>query len=168
MTRFLGFPLLLLAAVLQTTMLTELRLGEGGLDLVLLLILSWTLLAGFEESFSWCLFGGILIDLLNGTPVGMTALVYAVMAFVVSTIFGKVSRNNLFMPPIITIVATLVFYTGMIIMLTLQSKAIPLVHTLIYVVLPTIAFNVLLSLPVFRLLGSTYDTSDEKGKGLKM
>ena len=66
MTILVGLPLLILAAVLQSTALVHLRVLDGTLDLTLLLVLGWTLAGDWRGGMVWGLMGGLCLDLLSG------------------------------------------------------------------------------------------------------
>ncbi|HVO43543.1 MAG TPA: rod shape-determining protein MreD, partial [Aggregatilineales bacterium] len=72
--RYLSIPLLFIAVILQTTVIPEIRIGGGGPDLVLMMVISWGLLAEADEAIFWAVVGGIIQDLAIGLPTGMSAL----------------------------------------------------------------------------------------------
>ena len=68
-----GLPLLAFAAVLQATVLSLLRPFGGTVDVVLLLVLSWTLVGEWPGGPLWALIGGLCLDLLSGGRVNVRA-----------------------------------------------------------------------------------------------
>jgi rod shape-determining protein MreD len=64
----------LLAALLETSVLTELAVGGVKPDLVLVLAVVVTMVVGFEDGLVWAVVGGFLIDALSARPLGATAL----------------------------------------------------------------------------------------------
>ncbi|MDN4552600.1 rod shape-determining protein MreD, partial [Salmonella enterica] len=73
MGRYLSIPILLIAAILQSTVVPQFRLGGGGPDLIMMAVLSWILLSNAEEGAFWAVVGGIIQDLISGLPTGTTA-----------------------------------------------------------------------------------------------
>jgi rod shape-determining protein MreD len=63
------------AALIQTTILSFTTAGGGGLDLVLILAVVWTMTVSFEGGLVWAFFGGLLIDVGLLRPLGLTAFV---------------------------------------------------------------------------------------------
>ncbi len=154
--RYIGLPFLLIAAILQSTIVPEIRVGDGGPDLLLLLVLSWTMLAGMEESIFWALAGGIFQDLLNGIPTGTSALALVILVFAVDAIVGEVERNNLVFPLVVAGGGTVAYHLLLVVLYTLVGRSVSLGQTLAYGTFPTLIFNVILILPLFRIAGAVF------------
>jgi rod shape-determining protein MreD len=149
---------MIVAAILQSTLIPEIRIGEAGPDLILILVVTWTLLAGFESAVWWALPGGVLSDLLSGTPIGATALALVVVSFAISTVPGQVSKNNLIIPPLVMAAATLLYHGILMIVLRLTGTEVAFVYTITQVSAPSAVYNLVLLLPVFRVIGGLYET----------
>ncbi len=76
--------LLLLAGVLQSSLLSELSYFGVHPNLVLVLVVGWTLLRSGREGLIWGLVGGILLDLYSSAPFGVFTIAMLIVAFVVS------------------------------------------------------------------------------------
>lgn len=64
-----------LAAIIDTSVLTHLQLGGARPDLVFALGIAVAMVLGFESAMSWALFGGLMMDiLLPERALGATAL----------------------------------------------------------------------------------------------
>jgi rod shape-determining protein MreD len=157
--RYLSLPILLVAAILQSTIVPEIRIGSGGPDLILMLVLSWTMLADIEEGVYWAVVGGVIQDLINGIPTGTSALALVIVAFVVSMALGPIGRSNLIIPPLVAVAATVGYHVLMAALLAAFGRSVPLVYMLTYVTLPTALFNIILMLPLFRLMGAVFQAS---------
>jgi rod shape-determining protein MreD len=134
----------------------QLRVAEGGADLVLLMVLSWMLLAGMEEGVVWAILGGVLQDLITGIPLGTTALALVVVSSAANLITGEVGSGNLIYPPIIAAAGTVLYHGLLIMLFSLIGRPVEWGHTLLYVTLPTVLFNVVLSVPIFRIMGRVF------------
>jgi len=64
MANYIGIPILLLAAVINATIMPELRLGNGTADLVFLLVMSWALLADVTWT-RWSRFDELAVEFDN-------------------------------------------------------------------------------------------------------
>lgn len=153
MGRYLSLLVLPLAAILQSTVVPLVRVAGGGPDLVLLLVLSWTLLSGPEEGALWAVVGGISQDLLMGFPTGTTALALVVAVGLASVALRQVAPGNLILPPLAGIAATGAYHVTLIVLFTFIGRSVGIGYTLVYVTLPSMLFNALLILPIFRTLG---------------
>jgi rod shape-determining protein MreD len=63
------------AALVQATVLPFAAEGGGGLDLVLVIAIVWTMALGLEGGLVWAFLGGLVIDVLLMRPLGLTAFI---------------------------------------------------------------------------------------------
>jgi rod shape-determining protein MreD len=63
------------AALIQSTVLPFAAQGGGGLDLVLVIAVVWTMALGLEGGLVWAFLGGLVIDVLLMRPLGLTAFI---------------------------------------------------------------------------------------------
>ena len=74
MSIYLAIPLLTIVALVQNAWLSSVSLWGARLDLMLLIVLCWTIVRGVNEGMIWGFVGGLIIDLLSGGPVGAYTL----------------------------------------------------------------------------------------------
>ncbi|HVO71493.1 MAG TPA: rod shape-determining protein MreD [Aggregatilineaceae bacterium] len=156
MARYLGIPILALAAILNAAVMSRLQIGGGAPDLVFLVVVSWALLADVRDALLWAVIGGVMQDWMSITPLGASALGLVVVVFVADSLFGQVQRGNLLIPPLVAAGGTLVVHLGILIGLRLAGHAVPIALGLTYVTVPTMIYNAILILPVFRVVGLVY------------
>jgi rod shape-determining protein MreD len=156
MSNYIGIPILLVAALLNSTLMSEFRIGGGAPDLVFMLVVSWALLGDVEEALTWAVIGGVMQDLLSVAPLGTSSLGLVIVAFGADTIFGQIQRSNFIVPPVTAIGGTFVYHLTTVIILGVIGVSIPLGRGLTYVTLPTLFYNALLIIPVFRATGILY------------
>lgn len=80
------------AALIQSTVLPFGAAGAGGLDLVLVIAIVWTMALGLEGGLVWAFLGGLVIDVLLMRPLGLTAFIDLVAvgtAWVVGRVFVR-------------------------------------------------------------------------------
>ena len=63
------------AALIQSTVLPFAANDGGGLDLVLVIAVVWTMALGLEGGLVWAFLGGLVIDVLLMRPLGLTAFI---------------------------------------------------------------------------------------------
>jgi rod shape-determining protein MreD len=156
MARYIGIPILALAAIMNAAVMSRLQIGGGAPDLVFLVVVSWALLADVRDAMLWAVIGGVMQDWMSITPLGASALGLVVVVFVADSLFGQVQRGNLLIPPLVAGAGTVIYHLGILIGLRLVGHAVPVTLGLAYVTLPTAIYNVILSLPVFRVVGLIY------------
>ena len=99
--------LLVIAIVMQTTVLSGVRLDGVVPDLMLLLSVAGGLAGGPERGAEIGFAAGLLADLfLQATPLGLTALTFCLVGFAVGTLQGSVLRAGWWLPPFTALAAS--------------------------------------------------------------
>jgi rod shape-determining protein MreD len=156
MAYLIGIPLLIVLAILQTTVFADIHFFDGRPDIILLAVLGWGLAGGDRQSMVWGLIGGLLLDAFSGLPLGATSISLILIAFLVSFYTRRVWEANLFMPLGITLVASLVFHAYSLGWVVILGREIDLPFAFSRVILPSTILNVILILPVAQLLLSLF------------
>lgn len=121
-------------------------------DLMLLMVISWSLLRGSKEGMIWALVGGIGLDLLSGAPFGTYTVILVALSLVAGLGQLSVFRTHIALPLIATLIATLVYDLFFLLLLHVRGYSIVWTDSLIKVVLPSALLNVLLSPLAYRAL----------------
>ena len=93
------------AALIQSTVLPFAAEGGGGLDLVLVIAVVWTMALGLEGGLVWAFLGGLVIDVLLMRPLGLTAFI-DLLAVGAAWVIGRIFVRALF-PAIVLTAAVL-------------------------------------------------------------
>ncbi len=149
-----GFPVLMLAAVIDASVLSYVSYLNGHPSLLLMIVTSWALLNNFSESLPWAVMGGIFADLLAVTPLGTTSLALCIATLLVGGIFGPVGRRNILFPPLAILLATVVVQVITLGVLIVSGWSVPILGAVLRWVLPTLVFNFLGVIVVFRVMGA--------------
>ncbi|MBC7812188.1 MAG: rod shape-determining protein MreD [Burkholderiales bacterium] len=149
MGNYLSLPILVLAVVFQATFVPQVRILGGGPDLVFLFVLSWAINTTLEEGVTWAFVGGILQDLMSAAPIGASCIGLVLLVFGVNGLSRQLYRIGIFL--LIGLVAAGSLLTQIVFMLviSLVGFQVRLLEDLAYVVLPTVAYNLVLILPVY-------------------
>jgi rod shape-determining protein MreD len=152
-----GMPLLILAALLQATVLPYLRISGGQPDLVVVITLAWALLDDGVEAAVWALVGGVALDLFSGAPMGFSALILLPGVFLISLTETQVYHTNaLFALGIAGSAAVLYHVLHIVGLYVLMARPVVLMPTLYYITMPAVVFDLVLILPTFWLLRPVY------------
>lgn len=141
MSPYLVVPLLILVAVIQTTLLPMLMPGPVRPDLMLMLVVGWGVVHGNGQATLWGFGGGILLDLLSGTPFGLHALTLGAIGFLADALQTTFFRSNIFIPLATIFVATLLVYIGSAAAMQTLGYTIPWAIYIFNIVLPTAILN---------------------------
>jgi rod shape-determining protein MreD len=141
---------LVLGALVQATILSPI-LGAGRPDLVLLLVLSWSILRGSAEGTIGGIAGGLALDLLSGVPFGLHTSLLGLIAALTALGEANLFRGNLPLFVITAALATVALHGGTILILQaagLQTLTLP---RFAQFVVPTALLNALLMPFAFTL-----------------
>lgn len=152
MTYVVGLPLLALAAVLQSTVLTRLHVLGGTLDLVLLLALSWTLAGDWVGGIVWGFAGGLLLDVLSGGPFGAMTVGLTLMAYLASLSEGRFWRSHVLLPLATVSLGTLGLHLVNLAFLAAFGYELNWLPALLQLTLPALLLNTLCMLPMYHAL----------------
>jgi rod shape-determining protein MreD len=152
MAYLVGIPLLIVLAILQTTLFADIHFFDGRPDIVLLAVIGWGLAGGDRQAMVWGLIGGLLLDSFSGLPMGSSAISLIVIAFLVSLYADRVWEANLLMPLGITLGASLVFHFLSLGWLLTLGRNLDLPFSLTRVILPSTILNMVLILPIYQLM----------------
>ena len=152
-----GLPLMLAAAVIQATILPRLRILGGQPDLVVLIVLAWSMLDREQEGMVWAFAGGICLDLLSGTPLGISSLAMIPIAYLVGLTELTVYRNNYILPLALAGIGALGYHAAIVLALgVLFNLVLPWPFFFFYITLPSIFFDMFLIIPMLWLLQRLY------------
>jgi rod shape-determining protein MreD len=97
---------MILVLLLQSSLLSEMRLGAVRPDAMILLPIAAGLLGGSERGAVLGFFAGMVTDLFLQTPMGLSALTYAVVGFGVGAMHTGVLRAAWWIGPVIAMAAS--------------------------------------------------------------
>jgi len=149
---YLSLPILVLAIALQTTAVPQVRLWDGGPDLVFLCVLAWSVHAPLEESVAWALVGGIMQDLMSVAPVGMSSIGLIVIVFAVNRLARQVHGVGVILLLGLAVAGS--FFQQMVVwvLFAVLGFNVDLLDDFGFVIIPTIIYNLALILPVYVVL----------------
>lgn len=146
-----------LAVVLQGTLIARLPLPGGGPNLVLVLVVGVALAAGATAGMAAGFGAGLLADLLSAHPVGVLALCFALVGFMVGLLETS-SERSLFWPVVVTAVAAAGSYLAYAAIMSLLRSGST--SSTLNVLPGTILYDVMLTpfvVPVVALVARRFD-----------
>ncbi len=148
MATALAVPVLGIAVLLQTTILARIPLLEGPADLVLLVLLSWSLHEQVRNAWQWALIAGLLLGWMSAIPPWVP-----VIAYLLATGAAWLLRRQVWQIPILAlfsaaIAGTLLTHGTVYAVLRIEGRPLDLVQAFNLVTLPSLLLNLLLAIPV--------------------
>jgi rod shape-determining protein MreD len=142
----------LVAAVLQSTLLSRLALYRAVPDLALGIVVYAAYINGAMTGQLSGFFGGILLDFLSAAPLGLNALIRVFIGALTGVIKGTFFLDPVFLPMILCALATLVKAAALFILHLLFSGAVPAYSIGTPVLWAELALNALSAPLLFALL----------------
>lgn len=140
-----------LTALMQASLVMAIPSLEMRPDLVLVVVVAWSMLRGFEEGAALGATAGFFIDLTSGAPFGLYTVIMATLGAVAAVGDAQSVRGNPSLLLATAVLATVAFHGAL--MLGLQAlgwQALPAARFL-RLLFPTIVLNLML-LPVAFLV----------------
>lgn len=152
MTIYLVMPLLVVVAILQSTIVSHFQIWGVFLDLPLLVVIGWGLLRGSREGLIWGFVAGLALDLLSGAPFG--AATFGLMAVGALSGLGQstVFRSQLLWPPVAVALATIAYDLLFLLVIWLSGRPVSWWGSLYYRVLPSAVLNLALTPVIFVVM----------------
>ncbi len=122
---------------------------RGRPDLVLVVVLAWSMLRGSGEGAFVGFLGGLLLDSVTYTQFGLNTALFGVLGYCVGLPEVNVYRGNLPYFLGITIVATLAYHTLYFLLLQALGNSMPPLIETYAAALPAALMNALLVPPAF-------------------
>lgn len=143
---------LLLSICLQSTFFARFNLFGVAPDLVLVIVVSHALLYGPISGSLWGLVGGLFLDLASGGILGINILLKTALGFGIGLFERTVFKDNLLVPTILVVFATLANETISYLILTALGWRGQLGSYFIFTVIPLLLQHMILTFPVYYLL----------------
>ena len=167
MGRYLSLLILAAAAALSTTLLPQilalavtlagnftsvLSNTRGQINLVMLVVLAWSIRADLSSAFIWAFVGGILIDLFSILPLGTSSAALLLVAYFANGVARQVYRVRIFTILAMTFLATVFIYAFSFAALLLLGNTYDPLMQLRLVLIPSLLYNLVVSVPVYALV----------------
>lgn len=147
-----AFGTVFVAAMLQIVIVSSLLIGGGAPDLLLVVVVVLGLLRGSVAGAALGFFGGLVVDVVTLGTLGITSLVLTLAGFWSGRYAETASRDRRIAP--LVAVGTMTVLAGLFgfVLHYLLGEEVVARDSLVTKLLPALGWNLLLALPVNRLL----------------
>lgn len=111
--------LILVLGLLQTSTLPSFAIVGIRPALVLMAAITLATVSDDARALYWGFLGGLLIDLLSATPLGVNALIFTLLVYILGGQGRRFDRANLVFPVLAGVAATLLYYPAVVLALQL-------------------------------------------------
>lgn len=151
MRNIVAIPVLGLAAIVQSAIVSQFPLLGGTADLVLILVAAWALQEGVTTGFHWAFLASVLVSLVSRVPWVIFFATYAGIVLLAVALQRRVWQVPLLAMFSITFLGTVLMHVLTMAYLNLSGAAVPFADSLGLITLPSVLLNMLIAIPIFAM-----------------
>jgi rod shape-determining protein MreD len=152
MRHLVAFPILALAVILQSAIVSRISLLSGYADLTLVIIIAWALQEGVETAWHWAVLAGGMVAIVSGLPWVVPLAVFLTTVLIARTLQRRIWQAPLIAMFTVTFLASVFSHLLTFITINLTGGSLPIGDAFSLVTLPSMLLNLLLAIPVFWLM----------------
>jgi rod shape-determining protein MreD len=148
----MAVPVLGVAFIVQTSILSRMMLLSGNADLFLLIVTAWALQERVRGAWIWGTAAGLLVGLVSGIPWYIYLVGYLSVVGLARLLVRRIWQAPLLAMFAVTLIGTLELLMLMFLQRTLFDVSLSFSTIFPQVILPSILLNLLLAVPVHALI----------------
>ncbi len=152
MRNIVAFPLLLLAVILQSAVVSQVKLLSGYADLPLLLFGAWALQKRVKSAWHWVALGCVMLGFVSTMPWPVLVIGYFAVVFVAQALQRRVWQAPLLAMFSVTFFGTLFLHLLSFIVLRLLGTPFVFADVIGLITLPSLLLNMLFSIPIYTFM----------------
>jgi len=152
MKNLIGIPVLALAFMLQTAVVSRITLLSGAADLVLLILVAWALQEQVQSSWQWAVLAGLMATFISGLPPFTLLVAYLLTVGLARYVIRQIWQTPVLALFSVTFFSTLILHIITYLALLIRGTSIAFGDALALITLPSVFLNLLLALPVHSLI----------------
>lgn len=152
MRNIIAFPLLLLAVILQSSVISEMRLLSGYADLPLLLIAAWALQERVQSAWHWGAILCLIVGFVSSMPWAVLTVGYLGVIFMARVLQRRVWQAPLLAMFSVVFLGTLFIHLLSFLVLSVFGTPFVFSDVLGLITLPSLLLNMLFSIPIYTLM----------------
>jgi rod shape-determining protein MreD len=160
--------LLFFVAVLQVSLLSTAQVAGGTPNVLLVTLVAVALLRGAVFGAFGGFFGGLLLDTANLEVLGLTSLILTIGGYWIGRYGETTGRDRTHAPFVSVAVVTVLYAVGVLLLHFLLGDPVSAKRILVDSLVPTIAFNLILTAPVYWLVKKLLPPDDWRERAGEM
>jgi rod shape-determining protein MreD len=154
MRNIVAFPLIGLAVILQSSIVSEMRLLSGYADLILLILAAWALQERVDSAWHWAVVACLMVGFISSMPWPILVIGYLAVVFM-----ARILQRRVWQAPLLAMFS--VVFLGTLFMHLLSFAILRILGTpflfddvMGLITLPGLLLNMLFSIPVYAFMRS--------------
>jgi rod shape-determining protein MreD len=152
MRNLIAFPVIVLAVILQSAVVSRLTLLSGFGDLPMVMLAAWALQDNVDSAWHWAVAAGILVGFVSSIPWAVYVLGYVLVVAMAKALRLRVWQAPLLAMFSVTFLGTILISVLSLVVLRLFGVAIPFQDAFGLLILPGVLLNLLLAIPVYAVM----------------
>lgn len=152
MKNLVAIPVLALAFMIQTALISRITLLSGAADLVLLILVAWALQEQVQSAWQWAGLAGLMAAFVSGLPPYVLVTAYLLAVLLARYVLSLTWQTPILALFTVTFFSTLMLHLITFLSLLVRGTSIPLADVVTLITLPSVFLNFLLALPVHSLI----------------
>jgi hypothetical protein len=152
MRNIVAFPLLLLAVILQSSIVSQVKLLSGYADLPLLMISAWALQKRVKSAWHWAALACALLAFVSTLPWIVVVIGYFAVVYIAQTLQRRVWQAPLLAMFSVTFIGTLFLHLLSFIVLSVLGAPFLFGDVIGLITLPSLLLNMLFSIPIYAFM----------------
>ena len=152
MRNLIALPLLALAVILQSSVVSQVKLLSGYADLLLVALAAWALQERVKSAWHWAAFGCVAVGYISSLPWYVYAIGYFSIVLAAQTLQKRVWQAPLLAMFSVTFFGTLFFHLLSFIVLRILGTPFAFGDVMGLVTLPSLLLNMLLAIPIHGMM----------------
>lgn len=144
--------IVLINFILQTTLFQHLAIQGVFPNTALIIVVSYALLRGSKEGCIIGISSGLLFDIFFGTTMGYYGLLFFVICFFTGKSQKNFYRENYLLPIVFCTIAAGIYETFQFVAELILRKDGNILYFIIKILLPTIVYTAIVTVPIYRIL----------------
>lgn len=147
-----AIPIFTLLVIVQTSIISYLPLLQGYADIVLLVIIAWTLQENVKAVWQWSIIGGLMVGWVSAMNFAVPLVSYMGITALALLIRQRIWQLPILAMFVVTLIGTLFSHALSALMISIGGTALPWLDTLQLITLPSLFLNLLLAAPIYAII----------------
>jgi len=152
MRNLIAVPVIILAVILQSTVISSIKLLSGFADLPLVMLAAWALQEEVDTTWQWAIAAGVLVGFFSSLSWMVPVASYLAVVSLAQVFQRRVWQAPLLAMFSVTFLGTIVLYAISLIVLRISGVSLAFTDVLGQLALPGILLNMLLAIPVYAVM----------------
>jgi hypothetical protein len=152
MRNIIAFPLLLLAVILQSSIVSQVKLLSGYADLVLLMLGAWALQKHVKSAWHWAALACAFLAFVSNMPWVVVVIGYFAVVYIAQALQRRVWQAPLLAMFSVTFIGTLFLHLLSFVVLKVLGTPFLFGDVIGLITLPSLLLNMLFSIPIYTFM----------------